>query len=214
MVKWVNVYWWNYYWKAITLYQLHSPFLYDFAVRVLTSGRNSDLDKIRTNGKHQILEVKKLFPLWIIRLWIHYGVEYVYLDENDARRLELEMKGFPFSKTDTKKDFHPHRSFPLKIKGDEDTSVNDKITFQHLWLCTVDGIHLSKFKPTTSAIIILEGIHSNSEKYDQWKGIIQRSEFNFSIELYNFGVLFHHPVNTRPEHIALIPWYKKPWKIN
>lgn len=64
-----------------------------------------------------------------------------------------------------------------------------------------------------SCLILCLDIHNSRSQYLHWKEILGRSEFSFSIELYNFGLLFKHPVNQQPEHITLISWHKKPWKI-
>ncbi|MBY5957281.1 hypothetical protein KUV50_03975 [Membranicola marinus] len=64
-----------------------------------------------------------------------------------------------------------------------------------------------------SGVFLCLDIHKSRNRYTAWENIRGQKEFNFSIELYNFGLLFKHPVNQRPEHITLISWWFKPWKI-
>src|SRR5690606_558279 len=66
---------------------------------------------------------------------------------------------------------------------------------------------------TNSSVLIHRGIHQNDEKYQGWIRKVSSRKFNFSIELYNLGLLFSHPVNRQAEHVTFIPWRQKPWKI-
>lgn len=212
MTKWLNPLWWKFYWQADTIYQIHSPFLFDFATNLWPQ-----IDSDPNSKQYNALGDEASITTWLHYLCGYYRMDHLIINSSSILVHSLKDK----SATSLLDDNPSHSDQLVRYninnenyqhktkKGTSDFSTIG--VFSAATLVEMDLHPLVEMND--SCVILCHDIHSTRSQYLRWKEILGRSEFSFSIELFNFGILFKHPVNQQPEHITLISWRKKPWKI-
>lgn len=211
MTNWFNPYWWKYYWQADTVYQIHSPFLFDFATKLwplITSSISRQPNSSSTEAAVRI---------WFDSFICYYRIEQVIYPANSEwanvlkSNSQISILNQPGLLPD---NFELGKILKQDKLKDQDQK---KPIFNKSGIFPISDLTTKNFKKmfseTDSWLVFCHGIHSSKANNLQWNEILGAAEFNFSVELYNFGLLFKHPVNQKPEHITLISWHKKPWKI-
>ena len=99
-------------------------------------------------------------------------------------------------------DISPDQDFDLVFLDGHHNYKATKTYFQKL---------KPHFKPTT--IAILDDIHWSTEMEKAWEELKNDPLVRSSVDLFQLGILFFKPENSKPEHRILIPQKYKPWKI-
>lgn len=212
-----NSLWWKYYRQAQTIYQVHSPFLFEFTSQVWPSIS----DKIRKykaqKANFDFLLRQSSTHVWLSSICTYYAINHLVIHKENNLSNHLSDN---FIISDSIIDTTRPASFSLYETVDSHSSNPThckKISFHILAVLPDDENDsdelCSYVLHSDSGIILCENIHMDDQHQKQWNQIIASGEFDYSVELYNFGILFHYPTNKHPEHMTLIPWRWKPWKL-
>jgi len=65
------------------------------------------------------------------------------------------------------------------------------------------GINTAKHDFPGIYMVIVEGIHRSRAHTDSWKQLCSSMDIQYSIDLYDFGLLFHNPEFKEKQHFVL-----------
>lgn len=198
--------WWKYYTRAQTIYQIHSPFLFDFICRITPLiRRHPAAGRMRKNADPQT---------WIAR-WgaplcreFHIGQIVVHGGNNTDPIVKSNPTFDPSIIGEGSSKF----SGQLEPMQHNNAAPNFEVLYIVMDHPDENVLSLVDSHPSP-ALYMFTDIHSSKARFRNWKNLISSEKFNFSVELYNLGFLIHYPVPHRPKHITFIPWQYKPWKI-
>ncbi len=186
--------WWKYYNQAETIYQIHSPFLFEFATHVWPSV--SDIISDQRSQKTNCSQSSKRSPTlaWLQSLCAYYRINQLFMhNDNDISNQLFEN----FKKTsDSAMNAGQPDSFSLyeTVEPHLPNQLHRKGKSVHiLGILPPDEKDSDDMRSfilhSDSGIILCENIHSDDQHYKRWNQIIATGVFDYSVELYNFGIL-------------------------
>lgn len=63
------------------------------------------------------------------------------------------------------------------------------------------------------SIVIFADIYWSKEMMQAWKKVKEHQKVKLSIDLFQIGILFFDPAIKAVQHVQLVPWYWKPWRL-
>lgn len=199
-----NILWWEYYKRAITIYQIHSPFLFLFLNQLTPLIRSSP----RMPNHYSEND-------WWLHRWIYPLSEIFDIHQVIDYRGGLTATRKIEKTAGSNREINIHtRTGTIESSMEKGGDFNLPEFKEIRWL---DGKwengNLPSVWSTTPAIGLFTDIHSSRVKYQEWLDILDSQEFQFSVELYNLGILLWNPVVNQTKQVTFIPWQWKPWKI-
>lgn len=202
----------NFLWRSKNEHRIHSPFVYELQMNVFKDGMYyygfDYLAKYLETEPSSKKEKKKLRQLF--RLVNYFTPKHTIEISDDLSTFSLAL-ALPSKKNDityfcknedTKNAFHENLKTKQILELENHlSSSNKKLDF--IFINSSEDIRLiiKKIKPFThqDTCIVINSPHKQKEN---WDNIINSKEFNVSIDLYEFGILFDKKTQTI-EHFIL-----------
>ena len=224
----------QYYFKAKTKFQVHSPFVFDFVEQVLEDPRRYYYFETIHRFKKQTQETKLskrtgelLFkivhhyqPTYGIEIGTGAGVTALY-QCTPSQRLQLYTISDKEDRlVKTKEDFKKLgvRNVHL-LTGDVFANVTKTLTnlpqLDYIFIkddCSIDLLKKLLAKCHANTIIVVYQPHEK-KRSNIWTTLQQNPKRTISIDLYRLGLVFFRKEQKEPAYYNLIEAYKKPWKF-
>lgn len=201
--------WWKYYTRAQTIYQIHSPFLFEF-LRCITPMIRQRAIARRVNRVNRNTNPQFWLSQWGVQLCQEFHIRQIVV--HGGKNTDPVVKSQPiFDHSITGEGSHKVSGL-LESVQDNNAAPNFEVLSIVLDHPGEDFLSLADSNPSPALYMFID-IHSSKSRFRSWKKLLSSGKFNFSVELYNLGFLIHYPVPHRPKHITFIPWQYKPWKI-
>ena len=193
--------WWQYYVRAITIYQVHSPFLFAFLKKIgpVIFSRGSG-NYFSSDATIESQQQKFLILGHLLRVenpvWKNGGVPPV-----------PKAKWLPNGFSPGRPTLHLENTH--KVSDDPYAKQIPYFQRMEVWTHNIpEDLEILE----TPMLIVITDIHRTRNHHLKWQYLIRNKRFDFTLEFYNLGILICYPVLDRPKHITFIPWHLKPWK--
>jgi hypothetical protein len=181
----------KYTWKAKGRHGIHSPFVYDLVdicFKIPFSKNNinklSERTKVHPSALRCLIQLSKhlKYSTIIIDSKNQMDIEELLNDLNGHTKI-LSLTYFE------KLEKEPHPSIVLLKVDAEKDSLFDK---------------LNELLPLLDdqSMLLIDGIRSNESIFSDWQQLLSNTEFHFSADLYQFGLLAKRPFQEK-EHFVL-----------
>lgn len=192
--------WWEYYARAVTIYQVHSPFLFALLKKIVPvifnrgSGNYYSDNTTIESQQQKILMLGHLLQVENL-VWKNGGVAPT-----------PKTKGLPNGSRpgQTSQILTNHR-----VSDDNCAKQIPYFQRMEVWSHSIPG-DLDVLE--TPMLIVIMDIHRTRNHHMKWQILSRNMGVDFTLEFYNLGILICYPVLDRPKHITFIPWQMKPWK--
>ncbi len=166
-----------------------------------------------------------LQPQTIVEMGTQLGIGTVYLRAGAPSARLFTLEGNPTLVDLARQTFQLGRAESIRqVPGPFATTLPTLIpTLPTVDLLYLDGDHrgtatreyVRQWLPSLSpgTCLVLDDIHWSRDMEQAWHDIRHWPEFSVSIDLFHLGLLFVQPTIHTPQHLSLLPWYWKPWRM-
>ncbi|NND31865.1 MAG: class I SAM-dependent methyltransferase [Saprospiraceae bacterium] len=200
------------------------------------SKRNSATVRVERLAKTSISNISQCQQLYNLCQWqdprtvlelgtsLGFSSSYLQLAQPNARLLTIEGNPHLADRAESmhRKIFKDH--LPEIYRGDFSEVLPQLLpTIDNLDLVFIDGNHtfeatshyLESIKPVLSvkSMLILHDIYWSTEMTKAWEFAKQMGSNKMTIDLFHMGIVLFHPDIYKTEHLTIVPYWMKPWKI-
>jgi predicted O-methyltransferase YrrM len=169
--------------------------------------------------------VNHYHPKTVLELGTSLGLSTLYLAMPSQKCQVISIEGCPETAKWSRLNFNRMKVGNVELKiGPFEKELPDVIQeIDQLDLVFIDGNHrkgptLKYFKiclekANKGSIFIFDDIYWSSEMKEAWSEIKSHPSVTFSIDLFQFGIVFFNPDFKQKQHLKLVPLRWKPWRV-
>lgn len=196
------------------------------------SGKKRSLGKIARHtavnpetGKRLFRLVQWLKPQTMLELGAGLGVSTLYQAAAARNSIFIALEGQTALAARTAQHIREYGFDKVTVRAGlfKDTLPEALRSLQKLDYLFIDGDHryeavkanFYSCQPffTENAVVVIADIHWSEGMLKAWHELRQSKGVSLSIDLYDIGILFFRNGQKQAQHLALVPFRWKPWKI-
>lgn len=193
----------KFYFRAATRYQVHSPFVFEFILRVLDLKKPEDqnnpgLKKLRSGSwkKKTIVRIVNFYsPKTFLEIACSDKLSAFYPINNDSNPLIIAE-----TLEEVKNKTEGIKTLDFVRLGSDTQKIN-----------LLDVLNLCLSKAHDKTVFVFDEIHSIKDREEVWGQIKSHPKVTVTLDLFHLGVVFIRSQQKQKEHFILTPLRWKPF---